>query len=293
MQTLTISPLIKRIDIFFELAKPRLSALVLTSTLVGFYLGAWQTPPFRIWMHTFLGTALLVCGANTLNQLIEKDADRVMKRTAGRPLPTKRIAQRTAWQFGVFTSVLGLLELAVFAGWKTAILGSVAFGCYICLYTPLKKKTSLSALVGGISGALPPLMGWTAAGGRLDLGGWTLFSILFLWQLPHFLAIAWRYRDDYDRAGLAVLPVEDRGGQTTGWFMILYCTALLPVSLMPTLIGLTGVLYFYGALMLGICYLGFSIHSALQTNVGSVRRLFLMSLVYLPTLFLLMVVDKH
>jgi protoheme IX farnesyltransferase len=242
--------------------------------------------------HTLIGTALVAAGTNAWNQVRERDVDARMARTRRRPLPSGRLTPRAAAWFASIISVGGVAYLAATVNLLTAGLAALTFASYVCLYTPLKRRTSLNTLIGAVPGALPIVGGWTAAGGRLDAAVAALFGILFLWQLPHFLAIAWLYREDYRAGGLKMLGTSDESGQATGRMAVLYALALLPISLLPTLLGVTGPLYFYGALGLGVVYA--AVGTTLLTAATPTRawRVFFVSIVYLPALLTLMVLDK-
>ena len=243
-------------------------------------------------LHTLIGTALVASGTNAFNQLRERDVDALMRRTRGRPLPSGRLAPRAAALFAGAISVVGVAYLAWRVNTLTAALAALTLASYVLLYTPLKRRTSLNTLVGAVPGALPILGGWTAAGGRIDVAALSLFWILFLWQLPHFLAIAWLYREDYLAGGLKMLGGGDEGGRDTARMVVLYALALLPISLLPTMLGVTGTLYFFGALVLGITYA--AVGATLLTAATPARawRVFFVSIVYLPALLTLMVLDK-
>jgi len=245
-----------------------------------------------LFAHTLLGTALVAGGTNALNQLSERDVDARMRRTRGRPLPSGRLSPGAAGAFAAAISVAGVIYLAATVNLLTAGLAALTLLSYVFLYTPLKRRTSLNTLVGAIPGALPIVGGWTAAGGRLDVAAGALFWILFLWQLPHFLALAWIYRDDYRAGGLVMLGGEDPSGRLTGRMSLLFALALVPVSLAPTLLGLTGGLYFAGALVLGAVYTGAGAALSFATTDRRARRLFLTSIAYLPALLALMVLDR-
>lgn len=277
---------------WLELAKPRITALVLVTTAVGFYLASVGSVDLGRLVHTLLGTALLAGGTNALNQYAERGADARMKRTRGRPIPSGRLSPVRALRFAVAISTAGALYLAAAVNPLTALLGALALAGYIFLYTPLKRKTWLCTLVGAVPGALPPVMGWTAARGELDALAGVLFAIVFLWQLPHFLAIAWIHRTDYARAGFPMLPVVDPEGTRTARQIVLYTLALVVVSLLTSVMGLTGALYFFGSLTLGLAFLAFGVWMAVGRSPRYARRLFLASVVYLPALLALMVVDK-
>ncbi|PYP30382.1 MAG: protoheme IX farnesyltransferase [Gemmatimonadetes bacterium] len=277
---------------FLELTKPRITQLVLLTAAAGFYLGAGSVVDLWLLLHTLLGTALVAAGTNAFNQLRERDVDARMQRTRGRPLPSGRLSPRAAGAFAGVISVLGVVYLALAVNLLTAGLAALTLASYVLLYTPLKRKTSLNTLIGAVPGALPIVGGWTAAGGALGPAVLALFWILFLWQLPHFLALAWIYREDYRRGGLAMLSVDDPDGRATGWMALLYAVALLPVSLTPTLLGVTGARYFVGAVMLGAVYVGVAAALTRAATTARAWRVFLASIVYLPALLTLMVLDK-
>ena len=243
-------------------------------------------------LNTLIGTALVAAGTNAFNQLRERDVDARMHRTAGRPLPSGRLSPRAAGLFAGIISIGGVAWLAASVNWTTAGLAALTLVSYVCFYTPMKRRTSLNTLVGAVPGALPIVGGWTAAGGQLGPAVLALFWILFLWQLPHFLALAWIYRDDYRRGGLVMLGDDDEDGTRTGRMVLLYAAALLPVSLVPTLLGVTGVWYFLGALVLGITYAAAGAPLLRGATTKQAWRLFLASIIYLPSLLTLMVLDK-
>jgi protoheme IX farnesyltransferase len=277
---------------FLELTKPRITQLVLLTAAAGFYLGGGGAVDLLLLLHTLVGTALVAAGTNAFNQLRERDLDARMHRTRGRPLPSGRVSPRAAGVFAAVISFAGVVYLALAVNLLTAGLAALTLASYVLLYTPLKTKTSLNTLIGAVPGALPIVGGWTAAGGALGPAVLALFWILFLWQLPHFLALSWIYREDYRRGGFAMLAVEDPDGRQTGSMALLYAVALVPVSLLPTILGVTGARYFFGALLLGVAY---TVAAAAMTRaVTTVRawRVFLVSVVYLPALLTLMVLDK-
>ena len=281
-----------RFAVFSELVKARLTLLVLITTLVGFYVGARGTLDWALMIHTLLGTALLACGAAALNQLIEREHDAKMRRTEGRPLPSGRLQPDTVLLFGGFSSMAGLVYLAFAVNLLTSLLGAVTLVTYVFVYTPLKRVTWLNTTVGAIPGALPPLMGWTAATGELTGAGWALFAILFFWQIPHFLAIAWMYRDEYAKAGFVMLPGVDPTGERTAHQAVSHAIGLLIVSLCPVLFRVAGATYFVGALLIGLLFLAAAFAFARQLNVPRARQLFFASIIYLPLLLGLMVFDK-
>jgi protoheme IX farnesyltransferase len=275
-----------------ELTKPRIILMVILTTLAGFYLGADRSLVFPLVIHAVLGTALVVGSANSLNQLLEREADGMMRRTQGRPLPSGRMSPGEALVSGAGLGVVGVGYLWLAVNALAAALALVAWLNYVFVYTPLKKKSSLSTLVGAVSGALPPVIGWAAARDAMTIESVVLFGILFLWQLPHFLAIAWMYREDYARAGFPMLPVLDPEGIRTGRQIVVYGLALVPVSLMPTLLGFAGAVYFFGALALGLLFLLFGVRAAFRRSNLCARHLFLASLAFLPSLLALMILDR-
>ncbi len=265
---------------------------MLLTAAAGFYLGARGGVDLAVLVHTLVGTALVAAGTNAWNQVRERDVDARMARTRRRPLPSGRLTPRAAAWFASLITGGGVAYLAVTVNLLTAGLAALTFVSYVCLYTPLKRTTSLNTLIGAIPGALPIVGGWTAAGGRLDAAVAALFGILFLWQLPHFLALAWLYREDYRAGGLKMLGTGDESGQATGRMAVLYALALLPISLLPTLLGVTGPLYFYGALALGIVYAAAGTTLLTAATPTRAWRVFFVSIVYLPALLTLMVLDK-
>jgi protoheme IX farnesyltransferase len=275
-----------------DLVKARLTTLVLLTTLVGFYLG-WRGPMnFVLMFHVLAGTGLVASGAAALNQLLEREYDARMRRTMSRPLPSGRLQPATVMIFGGACSVAGLAYLALLVNPVTSVLGAVTLVSYLFIYTPLKRVTWLNTPIGAIPGALPPLMGWTAARGEITGEGWALFAILAFWQLPHFFAIAWMYREDYAQAGFKMLPSVDPDGQRTGQQAVSHTLGLLVVSIFPFLYHMAGPVYLTGALVLGAAYLWAAIRFAGQLTLARARQLFLASILYLPLLLVLMVLDK-
>jgi protoheme IX farnesyltransferase len=277
---------------YIELTKPRITWLILMSTAVGYFFGhrgAWSLWPV---LNTILGTALIASGTAALNQWYEREADRKMRRTADRPIPSGRLSADRALIFGILLSVAGFAELGFGLNWLSAFLGLFTLLSYLFLYTPLKQRTPLSTLVGAFPGAMPPIIGYAAASGILDAQAWTLFAILFLWQFPHFLAIAWMYREDYERAGIRMLPVVQPSGEATARQIVLYSLALIPVSMAPSLLGMSGKIYFFGALALGLWYLYSGIRVALDRTILRARAVLLVSVIYLPLIYGLMLLDR-
>ena len=279
-------------NVFCELIKVRLTALVLLTTLVGFYMGSRGGIDYALMLHALAATALVACGASALNQWWEREHDAHMRRTEDRPLPSGRMQPETVLIFGGASAVLGLAYLALMVNPLTALLGAVTLLTYVLIYTPLKRVTWLNTAIGAIPGALPPLMGWTAARANLSSEGWALFAILFFWQIPHFLAIAWLYRDEYAKAGFVMLPGVDPGGGRTASQAISHTLALLITSLCPVVFHLAGVVYFAGAVLLGLAFFGFAVQFSRRLTLVQARQLFLMSIIYLPLLLGLMVFDK-
>ena len=277
-----------RVSDYFELTKPRITFMVLISTLVGFYLGSGETFLTLLFVHTLVGTALVAAGASSFNQYLEWDRDSRMNRTRNRPIPDGRLSPADALAFSIAISVAGVAYLAAFVNMLTAVIGAATLAAYVLLYTPLKTRTTWCTLIGAFPGAAPPLMGWAAARGDLDTIGLSLFAIQFLWQMPHFFAIAWMFTEDYRRAGFMV----HSSGVNTGRQIILYCSALIPVSLLPSLFGATGRWYLLGALLLGFVYLGYGFAVALFRSNTHAQRLLKISVLYLPALFVLMMLDK-
>jgi heme o synthase len=281
-----------RLADFLELTKPRVTTLVVLTTLVGFYLGSNGRPDLILLLNTLLGTLLSAAGTSALNQYLERDADGRMLRTRNRPLPAGRLDPSAALVFAALLSVLGIAHLALWVNLLTACLAALTLASYAFLYTPLKGRTSLCTLVGAIPGALPPLGGWTAAHGAISAGGIALFAILFVWQIPHSLAIAMMYKEDYARGGFRVLPVVDPGGGSTGRQIMAHCLVLLPVSLLPSVLGIAGNGYFWGALALSLCLAALALPAACVGTTRAARRLLLASVVYLPILLALMALDR-
>lgn len=275
-----------------DLVKARLTFLVLLTTLVGFYLGSRGPLDFWLMFHALAGTALLACGAAALNQLWEREHDARMQRTADRPLPSGRMQPDTVLILGGLASISGLVYLAFAVNLLTSLLGAATLGSYVFIYTPLKRVTWLNTAVGAIPGALPPLMGWVASHGELTGEGWSLFAILFFWQIPHFLAIAWLYRDEYEKAGFVMLPSVDPDGSRTGRQAVSHTIGLLTVSLLPFLFRITGTIYLVGALLLGVAFVFYAVQFSREMTRPRARQLFFLSIIYLPLMLGLMVFDK-
>jgi heme o synthase len=280
---------------YWELTKPEINFLIAFTVAAGFWLGSPAAPSHFPWMpflHALLGTVFVASGAGTLNQLIELQYDAQMRRTARRPLASGRITPSYALWFGIVLSVVGVVYLAISTNALASLLAALTLLSYLFLYTPLKRITPLCTLVGAIPGATPPLIGWAAARGRLDPAAWVLFAIVFLWQFPHFMSIAWMYREDYARAGYLVLPASDLKDRFVFWQCLLPALGLFVVGIVPTLRGHAGLVYFAGALVLGGVFLYCSARFALQRSMASARHLLFASILYLPALFALLAWDK-
>lgn len=277
---------------YVALAKPRLNLLVVITTAVGFYLGTRNDINLLMFFHTVVGTALVAGGSAAMNQIYERRVDALMNRTKRRPLPDGRLSVMEAGVFALVLSVVGLLQLAIGANFLAAMVALTTLVTYVAVYTPLKLKTSFATVVGAVPGALPPVIGWAAATGVLSREAWILFAIVFLWQMPHFLAIAWLYRDEYARAGFPLLPVVEPDGRSTARQVTAYAAALLPVSLAPTALGLATDTFFIGALLIGSVFLGLAVAFARQQTRDRARWLFLGSIIYLPLVWGLLVVTR-
>lgn len=282
----------ERFAAYLELTKPRITFLIVLTSAAGFALASPGRVNYVALLSAMFGIALLSSGIATLNQYMERDLDGLMKRTEDRPLPSGKLLPWEALVFGVGLTIAAEMFLAIMVNPLTALLGLTVIAGYLFAYTPLKTRTTLSTMVGAFPGAVPPLIGWTAARGDLSLEAWVLFAILFLWQFPHFLAIAWMYREDYGRAGILMLPVVEPDGRVTAQQIVVYTVMLLPVSLLPTALGISGKIYLYGAVVLGLLFLYSSIRAALSKSKQQARRLLLASVIYLPLLFILMVLDR-
>jgi len=279
---------------YIELTKPRITVFILMSTAVGFLCGIRVADHWTLLtlLHTIIGTALIASGTAALNQWYESDADAKMNRTRLRPIPSGRISSRQAFTFGVSLSVVGFLELWFGANLLTGLLGLFTMASYLLAYTPLKQRSRHSTTIGAIPGAMPPLIGFAAAAGTLTAEAWVLYVILFLWQFPHFYAIAWMYRDDYAKAGIQMLPVVEPDGESTARRILFFSLLLIPVSLLPKYIGGAGNLYFAGALALGLYFLYAGVRVMFDRTRVRARQVLLASVVYLPLLYGLLVLDR-
>lgn len=286
---------------YIELTKPRITWLILMSTGIGYYFGLptaatwWEflrNVPYLSLFHTILGTGLIASGTAALNQWYEREADRRMRRTMHRPIPSGRLMPNRALLFGIALSVAGIVDLWLGANLLSAAIGAFTLGSYLFLYTPLKQRTPLSTTVGAFPGAMPPVIGFAAAKGAITADAWVLFAILFLWQFPHFYSIAWMYREDYARAGIRMLPVIKPDGKRTAAEIVLYGLALVPMSMVPTMLGMTGRIYLAGALLLGLCFLYSGVRVAFERTVLRARHVLLASVIYLPLIYGLMLLDR-
>lgn len=282
----------EKLAAYLELTKPRITFLVVLSSLAGYCMGSVGAFDYSVLLHLTFGIALLSGGIATINQYLERDSDALMKRTKRRPLPTGKLTATNALWFGIVLSVVATIYLALLVNLLTALWGAAAFASYLFIYTPLKPRTTLCTFIGAFPGALPPLLGWTAARNEVGIEALVLFAILFLWQFPHFHAISTMYREDYAQAGIKMLPVLDKDYRATAREIIIYAALLLPVSLLPTLLGMSGKVYFVAALVLGVMYLRAGIITAQAKTIISARKLLKASVLYLPLLFLLMVLNR-
>jgi len=278
---------------YLELTKPRITCFILMSTAIGFVCGmnagtAWTWVTL---LHTLLGTALIASGTAALNQWYEREADAKMNRTKARPIPSGRVTGPHALLFGIFLSIAGFVDLWLGANLLTASLGLFTLASYLFLYTPMKQRSPHSTTLGAIPGAMPPLIGFAAASGTLNWDAWILYAILFLWQFPHFYAIAWMYRADYARAGILMLPVVEPDGESTSRRMLWFSLALLPISILPRFFAMAGNFYLAGALVLGLIYVYASLRSVFDCSVTRARQVLLASVLYLPFLYGLLVLD--
>jgi heme o synthase len=284
--------ILERTSAFYELTKPGITRLVLVTTAAAFYLASIGSFDFLLLIHTLIGTGLAASGTNALNQWVEREADAQMRRTAKRPLPSGRLRSMEAAAFAWGISVAGLIYLVAFVNVTTAVIVALSLSSYVFVYTPLKKKTWVSTVIGAVPGALPILAGWTATGRPLTPGAWALFAIMFAWQMPHFYALAWIYREDYGRAGFQMLTVVDATGKRAARHSVLFAAALIPISILPAVFGVAGNIYLVGAIALGAVFVVLAANMLRMPTERLAWRLFTGSIIYLPVLLLLMVVDK-
>jgi len=284
--------LASRANAYIALTKPDVSFLVLMTTAAGYYMGARGSVNWLHMSHVIFGTLLIAGGTAALNHYVERESDRYMRRTASRPLPSGVLQPGRALAFGVALAIAGAVDLYVAAGVLASGLGVLTCLSYLLAYTPLKKRTVWATFVGAFPGAIPPMIGWVAATGSLDRGAWLLFGILFLWQFPHFYAISWMYREDYARAGIMMLPVVDREGTRTFRQIILYAAALVGVSLLPAVLGLAGIVYFFGALVVCTALLQVCLWAASNKTNARAKWLMHATVLHIPLLLGLMAYDK-
>ena len=277
---------------YVALTKPRITWLILMSTGIGFYFGAQPGWSWVTLLHTILGTGLLASGTAALNQWFEREGDAKMRRTQARPLPSGRLCEEKAFLFGIIISVAGFFDLQLFVNFLAALIGAFTLVSYLFLYTPLKRRSPHSTTIGAIPGAMPPLIGYAAASGTLTWQAWILFAILFLWQFPHFYAIAWMYREDYERAGIRMLPVVEPNGESTARRILWFSLALIPISLIPKYLSMAGNIYLVGALALGLLFLYAGVRVSFDRTRQRARRVLLASVVYLPALYGLLLFDR-
>lgn len=278
---------------YVTLTKPRLNFLVLLTTAAAYSLGAGPDATLAAFVHTLVGTFLVAGGASALNQVWERDTDRLMRRTRMRPIADGRLQPTEGIVFGLLLTALGAAELGYFINPLSASVALFTAISYVLFYTPLKTRTSLSTIVGALPGALPAVIGWAAATNTISIEGWVLFGIVFMWQMPHFLAIAWMYRDEYARAGMPLLPVIQPDGRSTGRQAVIYTAALIPLSMMPTGVGLASPWYMVGALTLGAILMLMALEFSSRRTIDTARRLFFGSILYLPLLWALLVFDHR
>ncbi|MGI8469492.1 MAG: heme o synthase [Pyrinomonadaceae bacterium] len=279
----------EKLSAYSELTKPRIAFLLVLTAAAGFYMGSDNGFNWTLFVNSMLGITLIAFGSATLNQFIERDIDGLMERTANRPLPTGKLSGREALVFGVLLCLAAEIYLALSVNFLTAFLGLIVIVGYVLLYTPLKTRTSASTAIGAFPGAMPPLMGFTAAAGHITIGAWVMFAMLFLWQFPHFLAIAWMYREQYAKAGILMLPVVEPAGKITARQIVIFTVLLIPVSLAPFFLGIAGWIYLIGAIVLGAWFLYASIQAARTKTIPQARKLLLVSVLYLPLIFALLV----
>ncbi len=292
MKTLELSAPRQTLSAYLELTKPGISMMVAVTTVVCAYMGFSGDIDLVRLLHAFVASILVASGGNALNMFMERDSDRQMRRTRMRPLPQNRIHPAEAFLFGLSVALLGAAYFTHFVNPTTGLISVISVGSYVLLYTPLKKKTELCTVVGAVPGALPALAGWTAARGTIDPAGIVLFAILFLWQVPHFFAIGWIYREDYANARIPILPVIDPQGERTAFQSILFTALLFLVSLLPTLLRMTGWIYLVGAMGLGGFFLTAALRFRRNRTIPVARKLFFASILYLPLLWAFMVIDK-
>jgi len=277
---------------YLDLMKPRITSMVLVTAAIGYFLAGPESVDLAYLAAVLIGTGLVSASGATLNHVWERDTDRMMQRTVDRPIPSGRVQAKSALLFGIVLGIVGVATLLAVAPPVVAALGVAAFVGYVLIYTPLKRRSPMATLVGAVPGAIPPMMGVAAVSGQIDSAAWVLFGLLFFWQLPHFLAIAWLCRADYAAAGMPMLPVVRPDGKTTARHALFYALALVPVSLMPTWLGMAGTTYFLGALILGIALIVFCVLFSFSHSNPAARNLLLASVVYLPAVLAVMLLDR-
>jgi len=277
---------------YLELSKARIVMMVLITTAAGYLAGAPRVDALAL-INVLLGTALVAAGTNALNQYVEREHDAKMRRTRLRPLPDGRITPANALIFSALIAIVGTLYLGLMVNWLTAFLGAFTLTSYIFVYTPLKRISTACTIIGAVPGAIPPLMGWTAATGSLAIGGWILFGILFFWQLPHFMAISWIYREDYGRAGFAMTSVRDEDGTATARQAVIWSLALLAVSVAPAFVGMSGVVYLIGAIVSSMAILAMSLRFFFDRSNKTAMKLFMTSNIYLIVVMTMLVVSAR
>lgn len=282
-----------KLSAYVELTKPRIAVLLVLVSAAAFYLASPSPFNYVLFAHSMIAITLLAFGVATLNQWLERDIDPLMERTIGRPIPSGRVSETEALIFGLLLCFGAEIYLLFAVNWLTAALGLIVIVVYVLVYTPLKTRTSACTAIGAIPGAMPPLMGWTAAADSISMAAWGLFAMQFLWQFPHFFAIAWMYRDQYRNAGIKMLPVVEKDGSLTFRQIVLFTVMLIPISISPFIFGISGEIFFVGAIVLGLWHLVESIVTAKRKTDAAARRLLLVTVLYLPLLFLLMVIDKR
>lgn len=291
MQTAAIKLEKTRIADYWDLTKPGITFLVVITAMAAFYIASYGSPDVLLLIHSLLGIACISGGGGTLNHYIERSHDRLMNRTRNRPIPSGRVHPTEALILGTGLSVLGIVYLVVAVNAVTALLGTLTLLGYIAIYTPLKRISPHSTIIGAFPGAMPPVLGWTAVTGTVSLETLILFAIVFFWQMPHFLGIAWMYRKDYEKGGFPMLPVVEPDGKSTARMIIIYCTGLIPISLFPTVLGMAGYIYFFTALVCGLAFLYFSIRIALSPTNTNAKYLVLASVFHLPVVMAFLMID--
>lgn len=284
--------LLKKFGAYFELGKPRIAFMLFLTSAAGFYIGSGSKLELALFANSMTAITMLAFGVATLNQYLERDLDKLMKRTSKRPIPTGRVSASEALFFGIVLCTAAELYLFFAVNTLTAMLGIFVIIGYVFLYTPLKTRTTASTAIGALPGAMPPLMGWTAVANEITLSAWFLFALLFFWQFPHFLSIAWIYKEQYAKVGIKMLPVVEKDGKITAWQITVFTVLLALVSFAPFFFGISGLIYLVGAGVLGIWFLIYSIQAAIVKSREKARKLLFVSVLYLPLIFALMVLNQ-